>query len=248
MTIDGGTLTVEPARQSDDDVEFYDVPVELIVLDVTGMTDDAGASEAAFLTASVEVGLVQSDDDRDRMLQHVRGAMGQPTIDVFRAVVEDESTAQAAQRAFDVAYRAQVSSITPAVGAERTLRLLRESGTAIVLTSPYSRDTTIEVVDQLGWRDLVDAVLSSDDVGRGLPFPDLPLTAVMRTGARSVDGMIVVGAGVAHVRGGLSAGAGLVVGVLAGGHTAEQLHQAGADEVLTSLEMLPALLGISAES
>lgn len=69
----------------------------------------------------------------------------------------------------------------------------------------------------------------------------------MRSGAQSVDGMIVVGDSVTQVQSGLAAGAGLVVGVLSGAHSAEELHQAGADEVLTSIEMLPAMLGVTPE-
>lgn len=174
MTIDGGTLTVEPARHIENDVEFYDVPVELVVIDMMGpMVSATGAVEAAFVTASEDAGFVQSDDDRDRMLRRLRDTAGQSVIDVFGALTVDEAAALSAERSFDAAFRERLSAVSPVPGAELALRLLRESGVAVALTSRFSRYTTRAIVDRLGWRDIADAVLSSADAERGLPFPDM---------------------------------------------------------------------------
>ncbi|PFG30368.1 HAD family hydrolase [Paramicrobacterium agarici] len=248
MTIDGGTLTVEPARRIDDDVEFYDVPVELAVLDIAGTTlRDTWLVEGAFTRASEHIGLVQSDDDQERMLTFVRETMGQSAIEVFRSLAHNEFAAQRAVSIFESAYRERLSSVVPVDGAEQTFELLREAGVSVVLTSGFSRGTLDALIDELAWRDLVDATLCPADAGRGSPSPDLPLTALVRTEAQSVDSMVVVGDTVSDMRAGIAAGAGLVGGVLTGVHSAEQLHRAGADEVLTSIAVLPAMLGVSAE-
>ncbi|WP_208321941.1 HAD family hydrolase [Paramicrobacterium chengjingii] len=248
MTMDAETLTIEPARRIDDDVEFYDVPVELAVLDLTGTTvRDAGLAEAAFTRAAEHVGLVQSEDSLTSMLTYLRDATGRSTIDVFRSLTADEATAQSATAAFDAEYLENIGSLEAVDGAEHTLHLLRDAEVSIAFITGLPRDTVNAIVAHLGWQESIDVALCAADAGRGIPFPDLPLTALMRTGAQSVDSMVVVGDTVNHVRSGLAAGAGLVVGVLTGAHSAEQLHQAGADDVLGSIAMLPAMLGVSSD-
>jgi phosphonatase-like hydrolase len=113
----------------------------------------------------------------------------------------------------------------------------------VALTTGFSQPTKDAVLDALGWRDLADITLSPAEAGRGGPFPDLPLTALLRTGASSVEGMVVVGDNPSDIISGIAAGAGLVVGVLSGAHDEETLLDAGADAVIASVAELPALLG-----
>ncbi|MFP3381067.1 HAD hydrolase-like protein, partial [Bacillus sp. SIMBA_069] len=84
--------------------------------------------------------------------------------------------------------------------------------------------------------------LSREDAGRGSPFPDLALTALLRAGASSVEGMVVVGDTPSDIAAGVAAGAGLVVGVLTGRYDEQALLDAGADAVLPSVADLPELL------
>jgi phosphoglycolate phosphatase len=78
-------------------------------------------------------------------------------------------------------------------------------------------------VAALGWVDLVDLVLSPADAGRGRPWPDLPLTALLRLGGGSVGELAVAGDTPSDVESGLRAGAGVVAGVLTGASTREEL-------------------------
>ena len=85
------------------------------------------------------------------------------------------------------------------------------------------------------------------DAGRGRPYPDLPLTALLRTETNAVEAMVVVGDTVSDIESGVAAGAGLVVGVLTGAHDRDALEAAGADAVLESIADLPGLLGLHGE-
>src|SRR5262249_52458809 len=67
-----------------------------------------------------------------------------------------------------------------------------------------------------GWRSLVDLFLSPADAGRGRPWPDMPLTTLLRLGGDSVASLAVVGDTPADVESGLAAGAGRAVGLPAG--------------------------------
>lgn len=216
---------------------------ELVVLDLAGTTVvDDGIVEGAFALAFDRV-LGAADPGREAALAHVRATMGQSKIDVFRALA-DEETAQRLNREFELAYRELVdagrSEAIP--GAEQAVRALRESGLKVAFTTGFGRDTVEAILASLGWTELADVVLTPADAGRGRPAPDLPLTALLRTGTGSVSAMVVVGDTESDARSGIRAGAGLVVGVLTGGRHADALREAGAHEVIASVAELPELL------
>lgn len=221
--------------------------LELVVLDMAGTTVvDDGLVERAFERAADVAGIAETPDELVRALDYVRETMGQSKIAVFRALTGDEDQAQHANAVFESAYAelAADEGLRAVPGAERLIRRLREDGVKVVLTTGFSRSTQDAVLDALGWRDLADLTLSPAEAGRGRPYPDLPLTALLRTGATSVDGMVVVGDTASDVASGLAAGAGLVVGVLTGAHDEETLLDAGADAVIESVADLAALLGL----
>ncbi|MGG7507810.1 HAD family hydrolase [Plantibacter sp. YIM 135249] len=183
----------------------------------------------------------------DEALDYVRRTMGQSKIDVFRVLTGgDEERAQAGNVAFEEAYASLIAAgrVEEIPGASDTIRLLRELGVTVVLTTGFAPATRDALLESLGWTDIADLVLSPSDAGRGRPAPDLPLTALIRTGASSVDTMVVVGDTASDMLSGLNAGAGLVVGVLTGAHDESVLLEAGADDVIASIADLPALLGL----
>ncbi|MGA8453762.1 MAG: HAD hydrolase-like protein, partial [Streptosporangiaceae bacterium] len=90
---------------------------------------------------------------------------------------------------------------------------------------------------------LVDLVLSPADVGRGRPWPDLPLTALLRLSGGAVGELAVAGDTPSDVESGLRAGAGLVAGVLTGSSTREELEQAKAPVILDTIADLIPLVG-----
>jgi phosphoglycolate phosphatase len=230
----------------DDEFDEDEVDIELVVLDLAGTTVvDDGLVERAFLRAAEVAEIGDTLEDRDDALAYVRETMGQSKIEVFRALSVDEEQAQRGNAAFEAAYAefVETDGVEAVPGAESVIRRLRASGLKIALTTGFSRTTQDAIIDILGWRELVDVILSPADAGRGRPYPDLPLTALLRTGASSVASMVVVGDTASDIASGLAAGAGLVVGVLTGAHDEATLNEAGADAVLESIAELPELLG-----
>jgi phosphonatase-like hydrolase len=231
-------------QEEDDDVDPLDVDLELVVLGMVGTTvGDDGLVERAFVQAIKAAGIGEPDDPTT--LAYVRETMGQSTISVFRAITADEDQAQHANAEFESAYAdlAAGDGLRAIPGAEHVIRQLRGTGVKVALTTGLSQPTKDAMLDALGWRSLADITLSPAEAGRGRPFPDLPLTALLRTGASSVEGMIVVGDNPSDIISGIAAGAGLVVGVLSGAQDEETLLEAGADAVIASVAELPALLG-----
>jgi phosphoglycolate phosphatase len=221
--------------------------ITVACLDMAGTTvADDGSVIAAFSAAVEQFGLPQGTPDYDEALAYVHATMGQSKIEVFRHILGAEEPAQGANKAFEEHYAASVraGNAAPLPGAEETFEALRAAGIKVCLATGFSPATRDALLDALGWRRLVDLVLSPADAGRGRPWPDLPLTALLRLGGGAVSELAAVGDTASDVESGLRAGAGLVAGVLTGSATREDLERADAPLILDSIADLPPLLGI----
>lgn len=221
--------------------------LNLIVLDMAGTTvADDGLVERAFEHAAARLGVEPASADHAAKLQYVRDTMGESKISVFRHLFGTEELARRANSAFEQAYAELVDGglVAPLPGARETIEKLRADGRTVVLTTGFARVTQDAILDALGWRDLADLTLCPADAGgRGRPYPDMVLTAFLRTGAvADVRHTVVAGDTVYDVLSGNRAGAGVVAGVLTGAHDRAALTGAGATHVLAGITELPALL------
>lgn len=221
--------------------------IELVVLDMAGTTVvDDGLVIDAFTTAVSELGVDRRSPEFERMLAYVNETMGQSKIVVFRALFDgDEQRARQANAAFEARYAELVRSgqCTPIPGAEKTITGLRAAGIKVAFITGFGRDTQDAILGALGWDALADVALTPADAGRGRPFPDLVLAAVLRTGTTDVRRVAVLGDTPSDVLTGLRAGASVVAGVLTGAGSRTALAAAGATHVLDSIADLPGILG-----
>jgi phosphonatase-like hydrolase len=216
--------------------------IRLVVLDMAGTTvADGGLVEQAFTAAARHLGAEPAP-----MLDHVRATMGESKISVFRHLFGEEAKAQQANQAFEEAYARLVDAgrIAPVPGAREAIEELTAQGRTVVLTTGFARTTQDAILAALGWQDLVPLTLCPADAGgRGRPYPDMVLTAFLRTAAAdSVRQVAVVGDTSYDMLSGVRSGAGLVAGVLTGAHDAQTLTAAGAGRVLDSVAQLPGAL------
>ena len=198
----------------------------------------------------------------DEAMQYARATMGQSKIEVFRHIFRvpgvpgvpgGEEAAQAANAAFEKHYAGAVADgeIAPMPGAEELFAACRSAGIRVCLCTGFSPLTRDAIIAALGWRPLVDLVLSPADAGRGRPWPDMPLTALLRLGGDSVASLAVAGDTPADIESGLRAGAGLVAGVLSGDSQRSELAAVpaatglpGTPLILDSVaDLLPRLVG-----
>jgi phosphonatase-like hydrolase len=221
--------------------------ITLAVLDMAGTTvSDGGMVEAAFVEALVGMGLDPDGPDLARHLAYVRRTMGQSKIEVFTAVFDgDEQRAHEANGRFEEEFDAAVSrgEVAALPGAETALGALRSMGVRVCLTTGFSRPTREQIIDVLGWRDLIDLSLSPEAGIRGRPYPDLILTALMRLDIESVRSVAVAGDTTSDVVSGHRAGARVVAGVLTGAHDRIQLSEASPTHILASIDELPGVFG-----
>lgn len=226
---------------------FSRIPAELVVLDMAGTTvRDDGVVECAFQRAQERTGVVAGLAP-DEALQYVRDTMGQSKLEVFTHLAGgDRARAEEATAAFERAYAELIveEGVEPVPGARELLVDLRDAGVTVILTTGFAPVTRDAILDALGWRHLVDDALSPADAGRGRPAPDLVLLAALRARVSSVAAIAVAGDTASDIGSGLSAGAGLVVGVLSGAHDRAALEAAGAHTVIDDVAGLRALIGL----
>jgi phosphonatase-like hydrolase len=219
--------------------------IRLAVLDMAGTTvRDDGTVEASFLDALESIGIGRDADRVPDDLSYVRATMGSSKIEVFRHLLGEEPTAQAANEAFESAFarRVDAGEIEPIDGAAATLDEMRDAGIAVCLTTGFSDATREAILDRLGWRDRVDLSLSPGPGIRGRPHPDLALTALMRLGIDDVAQLATAGDTTSDLLAGRRAGASVVAGVLTGAHDRATLETAPHTHILGSIRELPAII------
>jgi phosphonatase-like hydrolase len=218
-------------------------PIELAVLDMAGTTvTDDGLVLRAFDEAATAVGVPGSGQEREAARTYVRDTMGQSKIEVFRHLFGTEDRAQQANTTFEQVYSDSIDGgVAPVPGAAEAIARLREAGVTVALTTGFSAGTQQRIIEALGWADVADLVLAPGAGGRGRPYPDLILNALLRTGIDDVAKVAVLGDTSSDILSGLRAGASIVAGTLTGAHDADTLTAAGATHVVASVAEFPAL-------
>jgi phosphonatase-like hydrolase len=215
-----------------------DNEIQLAVVDMAGTTvADDGLVVSSFEVAATAAGLPEAGPERERARQYVLDTMGQSKIVVFRALFGTEELAQRANAAFEGAYEAQIDdgNAQPIAGAAEAITRLRDAGIKVALTTGFSGTTQGKLLAALGWQSLADLVLAPGDGVRGRPYPDLILTALMRSQTDAVANVAALGDTSSDVDSALRAGCAIAAGTLTGAHDERQLRAAGATHVVPSV-------------
>lgn len=129
-------------------------------------------------------------------------------------------------------------------GVRETLRKLKESKLKIVVDTGFDRQITDPLLERLGWKNnkLIDGSVTSDEVERGRPFPDMIFRAMEIAGISNAEQVVKVGDTAFDVQEGLSAGCKFVVGVTTGAFTRQQLQRANPTHLIDHISELPAIV------
>ena len=123
-----------------------------------------------------------------------------------------------------------------------TWRTLRRQGVRIALDTGFSRPIADAVIARLGWNEMLDASVTSDEVARGRPHPDMIFRAMERTGVTDVKTVAKVGDTPSDMQQGTTAGCPWVVGVTSGAYEAKVLAREPHTHLIAQLpELLPIL-------
>jgi HAD superfamily hydrolase (TIGR01509 family) len=135
-------------------------------------------------------------------------------------------------------YMELIEEVRPLAGARDLLEELKRRGHALVLASSAKQHEVDHYLDLLDARELADGWTTSADVERTKPQPDLVAAAVEKAGGGHA---VMVGDSTWDCEAAERAGV-ATVGVLTGGFSDEELHEAGAACVFERIEDLLAKL------
>ncbi|WGM21465.1 HAD hydrolase-like protein [Paenarthrobacter sp. OM7] len=219
--------------------------LRLAVVDMVGTTiTDDGRTELAMSRALAEHGIEPGSSRFESMLGYARDTMGFSKMTVFSHLFDDSEVAASANKVFEKAYDEMIDDggVRAIPGAEDAILWMRESGMQVCLATGFGRHTQNMVLESLGWMGLADLSLCPADAGRGRPYPDMILTAVLALDLDDVREVAVVGDTSSDMLSGIRSGASLIAGVLTGSHSEATLRAAGATVVVDSIKQLPLLV------
>lgn len=212
-------------------------PIALVVFDIAGtLIEDHDEVTTAFYAAFVDNGIPVTREE----LREWKGAAKREVIRRFAG--DDDALVEKTFADFRRILEAEyVRSLKPIEGAEAAVRELRGRGIKAATITGFYRELRDAIMDRLGWRELFDAHVSSDDVPRGRPAPDLIFRAMEQTGITDAKRVMVVGDTPLDLRAANNAGA-IGVAVLTGVHPRERLEREPHDRVVASVADIPALV------
>ena len=133
------------------------------------------------------------------------------------------------------AYGELIGEVEPLEGARELIERLRGDGASVILASSAKQDEVDHYLDLLDARDLVDGWTTSADVENTKPDPDLVHAALAKAGGDQPS--VMVGDSTWDVKAAKAAGV-PTLAVLTGGFSEAELREAGAVQVVESIEML----------
>lgn len=219
---------------------------ELVVLDMAGTTiHDGDAVNRCLSDAILAAGLTVTRDE-------VNACMGLPKPVAIQILLEQKAGHAPHEHVMEIHadFRARMidhyrhsPEVRPVTGAEHVLRLLRAAGIRVALDTGFDRQIADAILQRLQWGpELLDTTVTSDEVPRGRPHPDLVLTAMQRTGVTEARRVAKVGDTPADLQEGHAAGCGWIIGVTGGSHTRAELEPYPHTHLIHSVADLPAIL------
>jgi phosphonatase-like hydrolase len=130
-------------------------------------------------------------------------------------------------------------------GASESLAILRGAGIKVGLDTGFSRDIAQILIDRLGWNGpspVIDASVTSDEVPRGRPFPDMIRYLMRKFGINDSQEVAKVGDTPVDLEEGANAGCGLIIGVTNGTHTRAELEKYPHTHLVNSVSEVPRVI------
>lgn len=218
--------------------------IELVVLDMAGTTvDEHGDVYRALENAVKATGATVAAED-------LQTWMGADKTEAIAALLELGGVAAdplVVARQFGEfrkllakSYAAHPPVALP--GVEEALGLLKSQGIKVGLTTGFSHDVAGSILDMLGWGigdgELLDAVVTSDEVAAGRPAPYLIHRVMEATGVHNVRHVIAGGDTVVDLLAAHNAGV-HPLGVLTGALCREELEEHPHEWILAGVRDLP---------
>jgi phosphonatase-like hydrolase len=223
----------------------------LVVFDLAGTTvEDPGAVNRCLREALAAAGVRPSEAEVDAV-------MGIPKPQAIRILVERAGRLAEIESALasvydDFAarmerYYREDPGVREVPGSGDVFRALHAAGARVAVDTGFSRPITQIVLERMGWKrlGLIDASVTSDEVPRGRPAPDMVHYLMQRLGVTDPARVAKVGDAPADLEEGTNAGCGWVIGVTDGTHTRAQLAPFPHTHLIANVRDLIDLFGLA---
>ncbi len=224
--------------------------IDLVIFDLAGTTvDDDDAVNLCFREALAAVKLEVS-------AVTVNEIMGLAKPEALRRLIEESEMKDRLIDRVDeihadfVARMIRFYQTDPSVrevpGASETFSRLKKRRIKVALNTGFSRIIAQSLLERLGWHQspLIDASVTSDEVKRSRPHPEMIQHLMKRLMVRDARLVAKVGDTPADLLEGANAGCEFVIGVTEGSHTRRQLEHFPHSHLIASVADLPELLGL----
>lgn len=207
--------------------------LELVVFDLAGTTvrdnrDVHKALQKAMFDHSVEISLDEANDVMgipkpvaiEKLL--LSKYMGKRTIDE-NWIDEIHQTF----KSYMIDFYLNDASVREKDGVSDLFKMLRRRGIQVGVDTGFDRTITQPLLERLGWErnDLIDVSITSDEVLRGRPFPDMIFKMMALTGVNNSAFVAKVGDTISDLEEGNAAGCKWVIGVTDGAFSRQQLSK-----------------------
>jgi phosphonatase-like hydrolase len=223
--------------------------IKLVVFDLAGTTVKDNKDVQRILKQTL------AKHDVDISLDAANEVMGIPKPVAIRVLLEKyaNSSAVITDRHVDEIHKQFVSEMiwfyetSPGVGENEgvstTFQELKSKGVKVALDTGFSRRITSSVLKRMNWlqNSLIDCSVTSDEVERGRPHPDLVFEAMRQTGVSNARDVVKVGDTVSDIQEGKAAGCAMTVAITNGAFSTHRLQKENPTYVI---EKIPQLLDI----
>lgn len=227
-----------------------DARIELIIFDLTGTTVcDGEAVKQCLRVALTSAGLKVHAKAVNRVLGLSKPEAFRVLISEFDVHKRLTDRVEELHKDF-VTWMRRCFQVDPSVreikGVSEVFRRLKQSGIKVALNSSFNRELVDILIERLGWKEngLLDATVTSDEVERGRPHPDMIYRLMKQLGVQDSKRVVKIGDTPEDLLEGRNAECGLVIGVTKGSHTREQLRKYPHDALIETVAELPSKLDL----
>ncbi len=184
-----------------------------ILFDLDGViTDTVKFHYEAFRTVFKKAGIDVKPED-------IYCNEGMPALEIGRALLEkyaikvpEDELKRMIKEKQELFRRLSRGNARAYEGVPETLAMLREGGIKLALVTGSNKASVMKIVEEAGVDKAFDAIVASDDVERGKPYPDPYLRGMEKLGVESGKSVVVENAPLG-VKSAKAAGAGYVIAV-----------------------------------
>ncbi|MBC7827049.1 MAG: HAD-IA family hydrolase [Chitinophagaceae bacterium] len=223
--------------------------IQLVVFDIAGTTvSDKGDVARAFIDACKKHGYDVAVEEVNKVMGFRKKEAIKILLEKFDAEHEDlNELIEKIHEAFlqnMISFYENDTDLQPLPYAQETFSILKQKGIRIALNTGFTKAITDTILKKLNWdtNDIIDHVISSDEVPLGRPHPHMIRSIMDSLGIEEIKRVAKVGDTQVDIQEGRNSGCGLVVSVTTGAYSRVELEKYDPDFIIDSLKELPALI------